>query len=194
MTKQALADGAGGVALDWVAALPGCALLLDAAGRVLRTNAGGRLLLESHPAILRQQPVLALRRVEDRGRLESAMATLRQQPAGNATLCLVARDGAPVLALRLVRCGTEGLVLVTAQDLHSAPMLAGTLTAYLGLTPAQARATALLADGLSAPEIADMVGVKVETIRSHLKRSMARLGQRSQLHLVAMLNRLSSGL
>lgn len=194
MARQAPHNGPCAPELDWVAALPGCVLLLDAGATVLAANAAGHLLLESHPAFRYPNAALTLRRADERARMSAALATLRQQPDETAALCLFTREGAPSLALRLTCIGQEGQILLSAQDLQACPPLAGTLTALFGLTPAQAKAASLLAEGLNVPEIAEVLEVKVETIRSHLKRTMARLGQRSQLQLVVLLNRLICGL
>ena len=53
-----------------------------------------------------------------------------------------------------------------------------------GLTPAEWRAMRGLASGLRPAEIADSLGVSVHTIRTQLKRAMAKAGVHSQAALV----------
>jgi DNA-binding CsgD family transcriptional regulator len=53
-----------------------------------------------------------------------------------------------------------------------------------GLTPAEWRAVQGLASGLGPAEIALSVGVSVHTIRTQLKRAMAKAGVHSQAALV----------
>jgi len=44
----------------------------------------------------------------------------------------------------------------------------------------------LTADGMTAPEIADDLGISNHTVRTHLRNAMEKLGARSRAHLVAI--------
>lgn len=57
------------------------------------------------------------------------------------------------------------------------------------LTPQQLRVLELLAAGHRSREVADLMGVAVGTVRSHVKSLRAKLGARTQLEAVAMLRR-----
>jgi DNA-binding NarL/FixJ family response regulator len=64
------------------------------------------------------------------------------------------------------------------------------LTAMIeSLSPQQHRVLELLADGHPVVEAAEMMGVAVGTVRSHVKALRAKLGARTQLEAVAMLRR-----
>jgi len=55
------------------------------------------------------------------------------------------------------------------------------------LTPRGRECLALLADGHGTyAEVAAVLGVGEETVREHVKRSIARLGARNQTHAVAL--------
>lgn len=56
----------------------------------------------------------------------------------------------------------------------------------LGLTPAEARIAAGLADGLSINELASDLGVGIGTVRWHVKRAMANTGTRRQGELIRL--------
>lgn len=64
------------------------------------------------------------------------------------------------------------------------------LTALIeSLSPQQHRVLELLADGHPVVETAELMGVAVGTVRSHVKALRAKLGARTQLEAVAMLRR-----
>lgn len=56
----------------------------------------------------------------------------------------------------------------------------------LGLTHTEARVTARLAAGRSVKEIADALGIRVSTVRSHLKSAFAKSGTRGQTDLIRL--------
>lgn len=56
----------------------------------------------------------------------------------------------------------------------------------LGLTHTEARVTARLAAGLSVKEIADALGIRVSTVRSHLKSAYAKTGSHGQTDLIRL--------
>ena len=90
---------------------------------------------------------------------------------------------------RPARNGAHGPVaIVTARDPERAvdPDL-DLLRARYGLTPAEAAISALIGGGLSLREIADKRGVSLETVRSHLKRTLAKTGARRQLDLLRLI-------
>lgn len=61
---------------------------------------------------------------------------------------------------------------------------AGDLAGLLGLTQAEAKISLLLADGLTAEEIADRRGVSLHTVRNQIKSALAKTGARRQVELV----------
>jgi PAS domain S-box-containing protein len=54
------------------------------------------------------------------------------------------------------------------------------------LTPREREVVALIADGSTAREIADELQVAHDTVRSHARNAMTKLGARSRAHLVAI--------
>jgi PAS domain S-box-containing protein len=55
-----------------------------------------------------------------------------------------------------------------------------------GLTPRELDVIGLIALGLSGPEIADELHLAHDTVRTHARNAMGKLGARSRAHLVAM--------
>jgi DNA-binding CsgD family transcriptional regulator len=56
-----------------------------------------------------------------------------------------------------------------------------------GLTPAESRFADLLLQGLEVGEIADRLGITIETARCHLKRVLAKTGTRRQTELIRLM-------
>ena len=63
----------------------------------------------------------------------------------------------------------------------------------LGLTPREAQILALVAQGKTAPEIAEELERSVETVRDAQKRIRGKLGARTNAHAVALANARTDG-
>lgn len=176
------------------------ALIVDQAARVLFANPsaerllrgpgglrggrGGVLLAGSPPVTERLHALIAG---------AARTAGLRGTDPGG-TLPLPRREGRPLLALvSPLRAEPAGfgfppfaaLVLVRDPD-RPAAVDTEALRALYGLTRAEAGVVAELAEGRSADAIAARGGTGIETVRTHLKRSMAKIGARRQAELVAL--------
>ena len=109
-----------------------------------------------------------LRRNAHRWRREQPHDDIQQLASGTGTTHS-ARDGSPMR-----RCGLEG----------SSEETQWVIAQLQKLPPAQRRVMALKMDGFEAPEIADIIGSPVETVRSNLRHGRARLIQVLQADLV----------
>jgi DNA-binding CsgD family transcriptional regulator len=81
----------------------------------------------------------------------------------------------------------DGKALVSFDD---ARMVAGkikTAAEIYGLSPAQARLARLIVDGHDLAGAAGVLGVSINTLRTHLQRMFDRTGARSQAALVGVL-------
>lgn len=56
----------------------------------------------------------------------------------------------------------------------------------VSLTPREREITGLLADGLDGREIAEHLGLSPETVRTHIRNAMERVGARTRAHLIAI--------
>jgi DNA-binding CsgD family transcriptional regulator len=101
------------------------------------------------------------------------------------------RGGRPVLMLDVARVEGAGpaLGLVTLLEMRGIPDDAKLLGGSFGLTPGQSRVAALLADGLSVPEMAQRLGVAETTVRTQVAQARERLGLESQQVLAVALAR-----
>jgi DNA-binding CsgD family transcriptional regulator len=82
--------------------------------------------------------------------------------------------------------GPVAAVFVTDPERRRRPCTTLLREVY-GLTPAEARVAACLADGRSLREMADSFEVTLETVRSQLKRVFDKTGTRRQAGLVSVL-------
>lgn len=62
----------------------------------------------------------------------------------------------------------------------------GVVAERLGLTPAESRVAALLAEGKTVLEVASETGCKVTTIRTHVRHIFDKHGIRRQVDLVQL--------
>ena len=69
------------------------------------------------------------------------------------------------------------------EDLQSQILDIDRLANLMGLTPSQARVAAHLAQGLTIPEIAALVGRRETTLRTHVREAIDRLNLSGQQHL-----------
>jgi DNA-binding CsgD family transcriptional regulator len=85
----------------------------------------------------------------------------------------------------------KGTVSAATRMEHDAPQAptAGTegMRARFGLTRAEAGVAMLIADGLSATEIAAHLGISVYTVRAHLRRIYSKTGVNRQVALVRLI-------
>ncbi len=104
-------------------------------------------------------------------------------------LCLsIPRDGLPPLGVSLVACGDQiegGGVIVAIDDgvARATDKLEAFETLY-DLTHGQARVAVELALGKSAREIAGELDLGLETVRSHIKHILGKLGCSRQVEVV----------
>lgn len=77
-----------------------------------------------------------------------------------------------------------GLVPPQRDVVGENPSLVYALQEQHGLTRAEARVAARLAEGMAVPDIARDLRVTVETVRTHLKRAYGKTGARRQAELV----------
>jgi DNA-binding CsgD family transcriptional regulator len=195
--RQARATGAGlAVALAGFERFQAAALVVDGGGRILLANhSAERLLTEAAVLESRAGMLAALDKACD-ARLRAAIgnASATVGGAGDHAIALPRPAGRPPMAL-VTPCGglaATKVALVLIRDCDLAPAVdAASLRAGLGLTAAEAKIVARLAAGATLGEIAAAHGIGIETIRSHLKRSMAKAEVGRQADLISLALRIA---
>jgi DNA-binding CsgD family transcriptional regulator len=114
---------------------------------------------------------------------EQASAMLLERTSDKAALRMTATR-----FVSTINGGSRGLAaLVFVSDPASVPQSRGTLMrALYGLTPAEARVSDLLLQGLDTAEVADQLGLTLGTVQLQTKRVMSKTGTRRQAELLKL--------
>lgn len=167
-------------------------VLLDAAGRVLRSNPSAECHLARHCGAEDQGG--------DRGHgwLEQAVGLLLQSAVRfrgmKAASVVTSGSGAGLIAYKTAISAAEDegctlLVLIDVEEcLRPSEEL---LQVAFGLTETEARLASRLACGESLQDVVDVLGVSLATGRVHLNAVLAKTGTSRQAELVAVLGRLA---
>ena len=199
VVRQALAsaDAVGGGLTDLLDNRHIGVLHLDRRGRLVAGNAHALAILRSGDGLFDQGGSLHARLAEDHDRLQRLLARALPGsgsgiPAGGSMTVRRPSGGArlgvhisPVGATQADFRGGRVAALVLVVDPASRPRIDPEwVAAALGLTPAQGRAAALLAEGRSVREIAAAAGHRESYVRSLLKQIYKKQGVPGQVALV----------
>ena len=175
-------------------------LMVDGAGRILHASAMAERLLRENAELAVIQGRLALRPPALNDRLmalvRGARDTARGQIAGPGAALPVPRPGRTPLALEVAPLrpsesafgAQRPAVLVFIRD-SEAPIAVARLRELFGFTRTEAAVAAALGRGAPLGEIAADLGVGLATVRSHLKRILAKTGAHRQAEAAALLAR-----
>lgn len=169
--------------------LPLGVMLVDGAHRVLAANrTAQRVLVEQDGLGLRADALSAFDADEQVQLAEHiAVATETDNGIEGGIVRISRPSGRRALELAITPVPGESFALVYVFDHAEAatpdPRTLGTL---YGLSAAEQRLAAMLADGLSLDRIADACGVTLNTARDRLKNVFAKTGTRRQAELVRL--------
>jgi len=184
------------------------AVILDAAGRLLFANAAARRIAADSGALQLTAGGLAARWPSQDAALQRLIArSLAGQPAAALSLPAPERDCPLVLLASPLRGRTAerlggalpsraaAIVFVTTAGDRRQPNTAWLAEAF-GLTPAEARAAAALAEGRDFAATASGLGIQATTLKTHARRIFEKAGCRRRaefLQLVATAFPLADG-
>ncbi len=184
--SRALDDGRARDATLVLDRLSVVALLVNHRGHIQHANAAALATLADGQGIR-----------DDRGQLRCATpkadmllrAALEAPTATPVTIPIAHGRGRAVLTL--VDAGRSGqrLVLLTRPD--GAQLAIEPVAVSYGLTPAEAEVLRRLVEGRSLVDIAEMLSVRISTIRTHLRRLLHKTDSARQSDLVRLVMRLS---
>lgn len=172
-----------------LAATPMLALV---GGRLVHANPPARQILRDGAVLHVQAGVLQIHRHDEQDALDSIITDLGQPGSAARILALRNRQERVVLilsfqALELPQAGR--VVIIRVADLYQRPELDHAwLVRVFALTTAEARVVALLFAGQDIAGTAEALQVGIETVRTHLKRAMDKLGVNSQRQMLTMLH------
>lgn len=164
------------------------AVILDAAGRPLFANAAARRIAADGGALLLTSGGLAARWPSQDEALQRLIArSLAGQPAGALSLADPAGGGSLVLLASPLRgraaerlgaalpSRAAAIVFVTTAAERRQPKALWLAEAF-GLTPAEGRAAAALAEGRDFAETAASLGIRTTTLKTHARRIFEKVG------------------
>jgi DNA-binding CsgD family transcriptional regulator len=172
-------------------------LLTDARGHVLYANAAAHQIAGWKDGIAITSGQLSVTCAGIRAAFGKAIeeaATGRGRPLCRIEVERPAHNKPPYRLLLMPVPSAAGLYQPTAAvliiDTEARPELdAEILGELFFLTPAEARVTAKLGVGRSADEIAEEMGVSLETVRTHIRRVLSKTGTGRQGELISLVLR-----
>lgn len=191
-------------AIDTLDCLPISVLLVDRNAALLGANARGHKLLESQVGLTHRDGVVRATESRLTQQLHNAIAAAAQhartpldksKKAFRGRVVVIPRRGGSPLSVvaeslqgqhpRLGE-GDAGAVLFVSDPQEQTIADSDAIRMAFGLTPTEARVTALLASGLSLTEAAKVLNIGVGTARVHLKRIFSKTGTNRQAELVSL--------
>lgn len=167
-------------------------VVLDRNRRIVSSNALADRMLSEGEGILRRGDELVFSQ-PDHQRLVNRLLS-GAEDGGGLSRFLVSRPGhgdlvvsARPLDLKAIHAGTGALALFLARPGAEARADPQALRELLGLTMAEARLAAVLAEGLNLVEAAQRLGIAHNTAKVQLRAVFAKTGVHRQSQLVAML-------
>ena len=151
------------------------AMIVTPSLHILWTNHEGRRLIDSDSDLIVDGYRLSFSQRANDVRFANFIENLGDDPAA---WVLARQDGTSCLIIRVVRIelgASQGLVLAFS-DTSETRKLWADFSGALGLTVAGGNILRRLVDGESVVNVAADLGISVETARTHVKRSYAKLG------------------
>jgi DNA-binding CsgD family transcriptional regulator len=164
-------------------------LLMDAGGAVLEANPAAMRRIERCEGLWLD--VAGRLAVRQGGRWVPLARWQPQVAEGAEVTLLLEADGVPqqltlrTLALGDDRCG-EGWMLATIERI--ALTRTDAMRRRFRFTQTQARLAEMLCDGMRPTHAAEVLGVKISTVRTHVGQMYEKTGTHSQAQLVALLH------
>lgn len=173
-----------------------CPLIeVDAEGRILWMNRQAEARLRDHPGLVVAAGRLRARRRDRDAGLRDAMRWAFQELRVHVPPRLASKQArvvplgeddetAPLHCWVVIE---DGKVLVSFDDAETVARRIDLAGAVYGLSGAQVRLARLIVDGHDLARSTDILGVSVNTLRTHLQRMFDRTGARSQAALMRVL-------
>lgn len=166
------------------------AFVLDAFGRVARVNASGEALLARRDGVERVGDRLQCVVAAADGALQRAVTearTGRRNVAGDGSDVVVAPRvvGRPLLVFVMALPGGGAAVLARDPE-QQGPHVEGLLQRLFVLTPTEARVAVRVALGEKPAEVAEVLGMAVATVRTHLKKVFDKTATTGQAQVVRL--------
>ena len=179
-------------------------ILLGEEGRILHTNQKAAQLLAENDGLKIVHGCIQAERASENNQLEhlvsDAHATSNGRGLGAGGALKVSRRLRP--ALHVLISPVRNIALDSAMPVHAVVFISDPaqklrppvviLQALFGLTPAESRLALLLCAGHPPPQIADLIGVSTNTLKTQLTSIYRKTGTSRQSQLVRLLGNLAA--
>ena len=166
------------------------AFVLDATGRLARANAAGTALLDRGDGVERVGAGLGCAAASADGALQRAIAEARagrrRAALGGSDVVLAPRRGGRPLMMFVMGLPDGGAAVLARDPERQGPHVEELLQRLFQLTPSEARVAVRLAAGEGPAEVAAVLGVTVDTVRTHLKRVFDKTATTRQSQVVRL--------
>jgi PAS domain S-box-containing protein len=164
--------------------------LLDEQRRIVEVNDAGLSLLGRHRVDVVGLSIVESIRPDERAAAAREWQTFLRNGEYMGKRALVRADGSEVqveFAARLEVLGGRRLAIYVAMVDDDPPSSPSSLSAgELPLTKREREVVTLIALGQDTAEIAKELHISPETVRTHVRNAMSKLGARTRAHLVAI--------
>jgi DNA-binding CsgD family transcriptional regulator len=179
-------------------------VLLGPAGRIVAMNQSASRTVAKNDGLLAMPLGLRAWLPEESGELESLirraeLTSIGEGLGAGGAIRISRRQGPPLQLLVTpsrrfpLEANRDVRTLVFINDpAHKVRTPVKVLESLFGLTPAECRLALLLADGNAPPQIADMLGLSANTIKSQLASIYQKTGTSRQAQLVRLLSQLGA--
>jgi PAS domain S-box-containing protein len=165
-------------------------VLLDERRRIVDVNDAALALFDTERAEVVGTSMVDYIRLDERDVAEREWEQFLASGEYSGKRALVRVDGSEVqtdFAARLERIGGRRLATYVAMvDGEAAPLDCLALNRELPLTHREREVITLIALGRETPEIARELHISPETVRTHVRNAMSKLGARTRAQLVAL--------
>ena len=164
--------------------------LLDDERRIVEVNNAAVKLFHRSPEEVTGRPIFDFLRADERPLARQAWERFLQSGEYSGTRDLLRPDGSEVqieFAARLAVVGGRRLAIYVALETDGASARAlATRVSQLPLTAREREVVTLIALGRETAQIAQELHIAVETVRTHVRNAMSKLGAHTRAQLVAL--------
>jgi DNA-binding CsgD family transcriptional regulator len=181
-------------------ALAAGVFLLQVDGQIAHANASGKAILNEGQLFQEVNGIIQASDLQARATLRAAIADAAQSDSGlgnpGIAIPLISRDSeryvVHILSLTSGARRKTGHLYdaVVAMFVHKAsqhrPTLIEAVAKQFKLTPSELRVLFAIIEVGGAPQVADVLGISLDTVKTHLKRVFVKTGTKRQVDLVKL--------
>jgi len=167
------------------------AFIVDRRLHILSSNSRAKEILNAGQILFVSGGQVRCRVLEGEADLRRAAEQVAGSETGTSLVPLPEQDGSPAMFARVMQASAagSGAILVLLSMSGDDAIDGGLLQAAYALSPAEARLAGMLIEGWSPSDVARILGVTMNTVRTQLKNVFRKTGTRRQSELVSALLR-----